>query len=245
MKFTKEDVVESIKTSYKAQNGNTGLKLSERTVAETIDTLLVFADEEISLEDFVAKVRPAIDSANKNLIKEQSDFVKNYKPAEPPTPPKPPTPPTPPDGLDMTAFIKQLTDANKAAIEAAVNPLQTKLMEMELAKSRETLLNNVKMEFQKKNPDPSRKAYADKAFNTVTANLASDAKVEDVVAAWDKEFNELCSLTGVKPYLPVDAQGKPVEGKTPFQQSVDAVTAKDANAANTAGIKERLGIPSK
>lgn len=242
MKFTKADVLESIKASYKAQNGNTGLKLSERTVSETIDALLVFADEEISLEDFVAKVRPAIDSANRNLIKEQGDFVKSYKPEPPKTDPPKTDPPKITDGVDMSELIKQLAEANKAAIEAAVNPLQTKLLEMESAKSKENLLNSVKTEFQKKNPDPSRKNYADKAFKTVTSNIAADAKVEDVLAAYEAEYNDLCSLGGVKGYIPVDAQGNPVEGKTPFQQSVDGIAAKSAASNNTAGVRSFLGV---
>lgn len=74
----KEEVLEKIKSKM----GKTQ-KISDRTILETAETLLSFATDETTLEDFVEKIYPALDSANRNHIAEVANEIKSYKEANP------------------------------------------------------------------------------------------------------------------------------------------------------------------
>jgi len=84
--ITKEQVLENIKAKMVKNQA-----ISDRTILESVEPLLSFATEETTLEDFVSKVYPALDSANRNHIKDVSDGIKAYKDANP----IPATPPAP------------------------------------------------------------------------------------------------------------------------------------------------------
>ena len=245
MKFTKEQVLENIKTSFVGDKGNTSLKLSDRTVMESIESLMAFATEDTELADFVSKVRPTVDSANRNLIKDQADFVKNYKPAEPPAPPVPPAPPTPPvppvtpPSLDLAALAKLITDQTAAALK----PIQDELGAIKAKEKKEKLFSEAKTLFEAKKPDPSRKTFADKAWNTVSGNITDATTPQDLATAYETEYNELCALTGVKGYIPLDAQGKPVENNSIREAAKRIAEAKDTTR-QAESLKTALGLPT-
>lgn len=246
MKFTKEEVLEDIKKAFTGANGNSSLKLSDRTVTETIEALIAFAGEETERADMVAKVKPVIDTANRNLIKEQSDFIKDYKPVAPtPTPiPAPPTPPVPPTP-DITAFMKQLVDAQKTVLDQALSPLRQELDSIKAEKARNSLFSEVKAKFEEKKPDPKRKGFADEAWNIVSASIKEGTTADDLFKAYDAQYNKLCSLVGANGYTPIDATGNPVETKSAFQETVDAVKKSQDGKGDSQAIKERLGIIPK
>lgn len=248
MKFTKEEVLEDIKKAFTGANGNSSLKLSDRTVTETIEALIAFAGEETERVDMVAKVKPVIDTANRNLIKEQSDFIKDYKPVAPPatTPTTTPAtaPPTPPV-TDITAFMKQLVDAQKTVLDQALSPLRQELDSIKAEKARNSLFSEVKAKFEEKKPDPKRKGFADEAWNIVSASIKEGTTADDLFKAYDAQYNKLCSLVGANGYIPIDATGNPVETKSAFQETVDAVKKSQDGKGDSQAIKERLGIIPK
>ena len=71
--ITKEQVLENIKTKL----GNSQ-KITDRTILDTVEPLLVFANDETDLVEFSDKVFLGIQSANVNFIKDTTDFVKEY-----------------------------------------------------------------------------------------------------------------------------------------------------------------------
>jgi DNA replicative helicase MCM subunit Mcm2 (Cdc46/Mcm family) len=83
MKFTKEQALESIKAKFVGKSGKTSQKISDITISDTIESLLSIegvVTDETELDDFVTKAFRHVDTLNRNVIKEQSDFVKNYNP---------------------------------------------------------------------------------------------------------------------------------------------------------------------
>ena len=94
---TKEEVFKNLK----AKLGN-NQKISDRTINETLDTLIVGALETEDDSTFSDKIFPVIDTLNRNLIKDNSDAINDYIAKNPPankkeeqnkqTPPKTPEP---------------------------------------------------------------------------------------------------------------------------------------------------------
>jgi hypothetical protein len=85
--ITKEQVLENIKAKMVKNQ-----KISDRTILESVESLLKFATEETTLEDFVSTIYPALDSVNRNHIADVANDIKAYKEANPipaPTPPNP------------------------------------------------------------------------------------------------------------------------------------------------------------
>ena len=73
-KFTKEDVSKKIKDILKTSGG--GQELSERTINDTLENLMIFAGEEIEIDAFVAQIQGGLISMNGNLRKEKADAAK-------------------------------------------------------------------------------------------------------------------------------------------------------------------------
>lgn len=94
---TKEEVFKNLK----AKLGN-NQKISDRTINETLDTLIVGALETEDDSTFSDRIFPVIDTLNRNLIKDNSDAINDYIAKNPPankreeqnkqTPPKTPEP---------------------------------------------------------------------------------------------------------------------------------------------------------
>lgn len=73
----KGQVAEKISAIINPDGNN--LQVSERTINETLDTLMPLVGEEESIEDFVSRVKPIFESIAGNLRKEKSDFAKSYE----------------------------------------------------------------------------------------------------------------------------------------------------------------------
>lgn len=79
-KFTKEAVVEKIKNILKTTGG--GQEISDRTINDTLENLMVFANEEVELDAFVAQIQGGLISMNGNMRKEKADAAKVIADAE-------------------------------------------------------------------------------------------------------------------------------------------------------------------
>ena len=79
-KFTKEAVVEKIKNILKTTGG--GQEISDRTINDTLENLMVFANEEVELDAFVAQIQGGLISMNGNMRKEKADAAKVLSDAE-------------------------------------------------------------------------------------------------------------------------------------------------------------------
>lgn len=79
MKFTKEQALEELKAQL--TKGGKTLHLSERTISESLDTLIpLSANDDTELADFANAMFPVFETTNKNMEKEKADFIKSYKP---------------------------------------------------------------------------------------------------------------------------------------------------------------------
>jgi len=76
---TKEEVFKNLK----AKLGN-NQKISDRTINETLDTLIVGALETEDDSTFSDRIFPVIDTLNRNLIKDNSDAINDYIAKNPP-----------------------------------------------------------------------------------------------------------------------------------------------------------------
>ena len=116
MKFTREQAFQDLKAAL----GNTQ-KISDRSINETLDTLMPsLATEDTELVDFLKIVKPIVVTTNGNMIKDTSDFVKDYETKHPaPTPTVTPITPTASDEVTkLLAELKAEQLALKSQIEA-------------------------------------------------------------------------------------------------------------------------------
>ena len=82
MKFTKEDACKELAAKI-PQKGQT-LNLSERSINEMLETLMMLvANDETELEDFVTSVLPTFRTADGNVRNDVSVGIKNYKDSNP------------------------------------------------------------------------------------------------------------------------------------------------------------------
>lgn len=89
MKFTKEEAVEKLNQML-TNGGKKPLRMSTKTLNEHTENLMsLVADEEMELDDFIAKVKPMLENVNSNMEKDRSDFIKEYEKNHPKPEPKP------------------------------------------------------------------------------------------------------------------------------------------------------------
>lgn len=201
MKFTKEQVKESIL----AKLGNTR-KLSDRSIDEMIANAMAFAGEETELTDFLKNAEPMFVTANGNLIKEQSDFVKDWEAKNP----KPQTPPNP-----GSHPINGLTAEDVAKIVSEnIRPIAETLNGIKKKETTANLLASAKEKFlTEQNPDTSNEIVA-KILSRVESNLRAtvteDSSVEQLATAFKSGFDDFADLTGIStPYIPAEPGGLP------------------------------------
>lgn len=201
MKFTKENLRERIATDLGGSR-----KLSDRSINEMIDTMIQFAGEDTELDAFFAQVKPAFVTANGNLIKEQSDFVKDWNEKHPDkkieVPANPPTPPT--GGLSAEDVA--------AIVAKSLQPIAEIIGGIKAEKTTETLFAQAKEKFlTESKPDQDNQRVAtilDRVYRTTKASVTDKSEVCALVASMKGEFDELVGLAGIdKPYVPVNAGG--------------------------------------
>lgn len=244
-KFTIEQVLEDIKARFTNTEGKTSLKVSDRTIKETLESLLPIAGEEMELAEFIDKFAfKPIESLNKNYIKDTTDFVKNYTPEPKPTPtptpaPKPTEPAPPSQPFNMEDFLKQISETQKASMEAALSPLTAKIAQLEQEnsiKARAALLSEKRagLNFSQQ----QLKVY-DQAMMFVQKDFGNEATADQLHDAAYKKFHELAEMFGVntKPLEGNDGDGSASAG---FKALVDS--ANKSQDSGQSGVKAALGL---
>lgn len=243
MKFTKEQALESIKAKFVGKSGKTSQKISDITISDTIESLLSIegvVTDETELDDFVTKAFRHVDTLNRNIIKEQSDFVKNYNP-EPPkdVEVKQPDPPKAPDDKISKEDLKVLF---QEMMGASINPVMQEINA--LKKEREVTLRNERLsqltgELKLTN---EWKVDFENAMELATLKLGESASAEDVFAEAKAKFNKTLSAKG-QTYVPGEGSGGEGEGTSLLKGYVDKVLKEKENTvAKSRGLSEFLGV---
>ena len=246
MKFTKEQALESIKAKFVGKSGKTSQKISDITISDTIESLLSIegvVTDETELDDFVTKAFRHVDTLNRNIIKEQSDFVKNYNP-EPPKEPrdvevKQPDPPKAPDDKiskeDLKVLFQEMMGASIDPVMQEINALK---------KEREVTLRNERLSQLTSELKLTNEWRVDfeNAMELATLKLGESASAEDVFAEAKAKFNKTLSAKG-QTYVPGEGSGGEGKGTSPLKGYVDKVLKEKENAvAKSRGLSEFLGV---
>ncbi|MFA5444977.1 MAG: hypothetical protein WC262_08435 [Bacteroidales bacterium] len=246
MKFTKEQALESIKAKFVGKSGNTSQKVSDITISDTIESLLKIegvVTDETELDGFVEKILPSIKALNNNIIKEQSDFVKNYKPEPPAAPktetkvkdedPKPETGKT--DQEALKAIFQEIFDARLNPVMQELNSMKKEREKQLRGEQLSTLTESLKL-------TKDWKADFDIAMELATLKLGEDASADDVFTEAKSRFNKTLSAKG-QTYAPVDGSGGEGEGTSPLKGYIDKVQMeRKAAAEKSKGLGDFLGI---
>ena len=193
MKFSANEVKQDIL----AKLGSTR-KLSERSIDEMIVNAMAFAGEETELADFLKNASPMFVTANGNLIKEQSDFVKKWQAENPKTTTTEPKK----DDPDFSSL-----EALAALLDKKLSPLQQELDGYRAERTAESIFSQAQAKFIETNPlDLSNervKLIQEHVYSTVKATVGKDSKVEDVTLTMKSEFDKFAKMAGVDtPYIP-------------------------------------------
>lgn len=248
MKFTKEQALESIKAKFIGKSGNTSQKVSDKTISDTIESLLDIegvVTDETELDDFVGKAFKIISSTNNNIIKEQSDFVKNYKPEPPATPPQEPRvkdeSPKPEEGKFNQEALSSLF---QEILDARLNPVMQELNGVK--KERERQIRNEQLSKLTESLKLTKdwKADFELATEVATLKLGEDASADAIFTEAKSRFNKTLAAKG-QTYAPVDGSGGEGEGKSPLKGYVDEIQKeRKASAEKSKGLSDFLGISS-
>ena len=238
-KFTIEEVLGNIKAKFTNAEGKTSLKLSERTVRETLESLLPLAGEEMELSDFIDNyAHKTVDSLNRNYIKETTDFVKNY---QAPTPPAEPAPkPNPePQPFNMEDFLKQFAETQKTTLEAALNPLHQKIAQLEQENSLKVRATALSEKRAGLNFSTQQLKVYDQAMMFVQKDFGPDATADQIHDAAYQKFHELAEVFGVNT-KPLEGSTGDGSASTGFKALVD--TASKSQESGQSDVKAALGL---
>ena len=148
-KFTKEAVVEKIKNILKTTGG--GQEISDRTINDATENLMVFANEEVELDAFVAQIQGGLISMNGNMRREVKEKIEALPKPNPATAPIPNPEPNPaPIVYDEPEWAKKIrekfeaqelkeTESQKKATTEAKLKSATSLLEAAGCKSKKVL----------------------------------------------------------------------------------------------------------
>lgn len=176
MKFTQNDAFKKIKGIL--TRGGKDLQMSERSIMEQIDSLsALIANDEMELDDFVAKVENTFKTMNGNAKKDYSDFVNKWKEEHPENePPKnEPNPNDPPKGNPEL-------DALKAEIEALKKKNEESERLSKLSAKKSDLLNALNSKGVKD------KEWLDSFLSEV--NITEEMDVEAKAESYAKLYNK-------------------------------------------------------
>ena len=234
MKFTFEQVLESIKAKFTNSEGKTSLQVSDRTIKETLESLLPIAGEEMELADFIDKFAfKTIESMNKNYIKDTTDFVKNYQP------PKPVEPAPTPQPFNMEDFLKQISETQKASMEAALSPLTAKIAQLEQENSVKARAAQLSEKRAGLNFSQQQLKVFDQAMLFVQKDLGNDATADQLHDAAYKKFHELAEMFGVNT-KPLESNMGDGSASAVFKALVD--NANKSQESGQSGVKAALGL---
>lgn len=183
MKFTQNEAVKKISSIL--TRGGKDQQLSDRTIAENIDSLMkAMVTDETELDDFIKTVEPLFKTWQANAKKDSSDFINKWK-EEHPEPDPQPTPPVDKgrddvENPELKALLDRIAilEADKAkateqeAIAAKRKDVQAKLKEKGV--TDDEWINNFISE----------------------VNITTDLDVDTKVEAWTKLYNKSVAATG-------------------------------------------------
>lgn len=195
-KFTIEELLENIKASFTNAEGKSSLQISDRTIKETLEPFLSLVGDEVEMSDFIEKyAKNSIDSANRNLIKMNADFAKNYKPTT--------SPETKPTEFDLEGFFTRFAETQKTSIESALAPLRDKISSLESDKRE--LIKNESIASKKSELKLSKSWSVDfdNSVEIAKLRLGKDASADDIYNEAYKHFNQTLSSRG-ETYKPTD-----------------------------------------
>ena len=202
-KFTEEEALEALNGKFKTPEGKTSLQLSERSVKETLTTLIPLAGDEMELAAFIDNIAfGAVDTMNRNFIHDSAEFAKNYKPTPPPVP-------EPTGGMTEEA----VKAAVATAVAEAIKPFQSQVDQMNQTKILETRKSEVEA---KKAELKLSKAWGidfDNAVVIAEYQLGNTATSQQIFDKAKELFNETLSKRG-ETYKPQEGSGDP--GKPDF-----------------------------
>ena len=191
MKFTKEQAIEKLKAEL-TNNGKKPLRVSERTLSSHAENLLsLVADEEMELDDFVAKVKPMVESVNSNMEHDLADSIREYEKNHPATPPTPAPKPAENDDL--------------AKLRAEIDSLKQKEAERETAATLKEKRSQIVKYLGDNNVKD--KSWIDSALGMVSITAEDDVEAKGKQLL---EFYNKSVVTGVPP-----VPGAPAPGSGP------------------------------
>lgn len=207
-KFTEEEALEALNGKFKTSEGKTSLQLSERSVKETLTTLIPLAGDEMELAAFIDNIAfGAVDTMNRNFIHDSAEFAKNYKP----TPPVPAPAPAPAPTGGMTE--EAVKAAVATAVAEAIKPFQSQVDQINQTKTLETRKSEVEA---KKAELKLSKAWGidfDNAVVIAEYQLGNTATSQQIFDKAKELFNETLSKRG-ETYKPQEGSRDP--GKPDF-----------------------------
>lgn len=202
-KFTEEEALEALNGKFKTPEGKTSLQLSERSVKETLTTLIPLAGDEMELAAFIDNIAfGAVDTMNRNFIHDSAEFAKNYKPTPPPVP-------EPTGGMTEEA----VKAAVATAVAEAIKPFQSQVDQMNQTKILETRKSEVEA---KKSELKLSKAWGidfDNAVVIAEYQLGNTATSQQIFDKAKELFNDTLSKRG-ETYKPKEGSGD--SGKPDF-----------------------------
>lgn len=216
MKFTQTDAAKKISSIL--TRGGKDPQLSDRTIAENIDSLMkALVNDETELDDFIKIAEPMFKTWQANLKKDNSDFIQRWNEEHPTENPseKPEN-----KGAADTTETKSLLDR----ISALENELKENAKRLSMDSKRKELVNKCK----------EKGINDDDWLNALVAevNITDDLDVEAKADAWLTLYNGSKATQGVA--LPPE---NPRGGSDRKQTSnVIAAAASLAKSRKAAGI---------
>lgn len=194
MKFTQTDAAKKI--SGILTRGGKDQQLSDRTIAENIDSLMkALVNDETELDDFVKQVEPMFKTWQANAKKDNSDFVNKWKEEHPePEPPKDPEPPKPTENPEMKALLDRIAALEKDKIESTRQSTIAQKRKDVVAKLKEKGVND--------------EQWMNDFLSEV--NITEDLDVDAKADSWVKLYNK-SKASGGSPVPPVNPQSGGVD----------------------------------
>jgi hypothetical protein len=209
MKFTKDQALQNLKAQFSAKGEN--LKLSDRTLSETIETLMpALTTDDTEIDSFIKVLYPVVKTTNGNFIKETTDHVKSWEEAHPEKK-KPEEKPSngqfDPDAIGK--MISEQFEKFAMPIIADVNKIKAQDRNSQLIKSATNI-------FMTKKPDPKWKAAYEDAIDLVSAKISDSDTPESLSLAIEERFNKNVAIAGAKSgYIPAKSNDNdPEENKS-------------------------------
>lgn len=204
-KFKKEEALAACKAKFTNSEGKSSLKLSDRTLTETLEALYDLVGDEMELNVFVDKhFFPGIDSANRNYIKGQSDDAKAHEQALEEMRKK--YEDGKGGGFDMEEFKKVLLETNQNAINEAINPLKEEIAGFRKKETLSSRTSSINLKRDALKLSSSQLVDFDNSVELACAVLGEEATADEVYNKAYEHFIETLGKRGEK-YEPKEGSG--------------------------------------